>query len=281
MSVFYDIQEHIIIKDTAEHEVTFMHIKEHLIRLGAAMLGDTASITNLKVIADGEKREFSGKTVTEEYHNIVRAVSEAETLEIVVSYDYQHFVFFEYNPDPFVIADHLNKCIEKNGADSLNGVFYSMYNNADCSDTAGAVVAFGEKNGTFYTGNIEGKTVDTLPDGRWFSPNTTVVYDDDVDETKDIGEIESICDEMIQFRCDNTFDINEREFSFFLYDLILENNDEFNRFVGLCRKLLKATGGDAHASELRFTNFDSDDGQIATIKINDDGTQEIVLYSAE
>lgn len=36
MSVFCDIQEHII-KDTAEHEVTFMHIKEHLIRLGTAM----------------------------------------------------------------------------------------------------------------------------------------------------------------------------------------------------------------------------------------------------
>ena len=281
MSIHYDVKEHLIINNTAEQDFSLSVYSHRLARIGALMLEDNAGFTKLVVFTDGEKREFSGNTMTKDFHDIMRAISNADSVEIIADYNYYSYGLSAICPDVCDFAVYLDKEIKEGGIESLNGLFYSLYNNADCSDTAGVVVAFGEKNGTLYTGNIEGKTVDALPAGRWYSPNTTVFYDDDVDEAKDIGEIESICDEMIQFCCENTFDLCEREFSFVLYDLVLENNDEFNRFVGLCRKLLKATGGDAHASELRFTNFDSDGGQIATVKINDDGTQEITLYSAE
>lgn len=281
MSIHYDVKEHLIINNTAEQDYSLSVYSHRLARIGALMLEDNAGFTKLVAITDGEKREFSGDTMTKDFHDIMRAINNADSVEVIADYNYHSYGLSAISPDVCDFAVYLDREIKESGVETINGLFYSLYNNADCSDNAGVVVAFGEKNGTLYTGNIEGKTVDVLPDGRWYSPNTTVFYDDDVDETKDIGEIESICDEMIQFRCENTFDINEREFSFSLYDLVIENNDEFNMFVGLCIKLLKATGGDAHASELRFTNSDSDDGQIATVKINDDGTHEIVLYSAE
>ena len=281
MSIYYDVKEHIIIKNTAEQDYSLSVYSHRLARIGALMLEDCAKFIKLVVITDGKKREFSGNTMTKKFHDIMRAISNADSVEIIADYGYYRYGLSAICPEVLDFADYLDSTIKEFGVEGLDGLFYSIYNNADCSDDAGAIVAYGKKNGTLYTGAVEGKTVDALPDGVWYSPQTAVVYDPMEDGLKNIEEIEPICREMTKFSSYDELEIDEDGILFYLNNLELHNNNELNEFVGLCRKLLKATDGEAYASELGLTDLDSDDGRIITIKINDDGTQEIVLYSAE
>ena len=86
MSIHYDIREHIIITNTEERQDIQDVFANHLIRIGTAMLDDYANIHKFQVIIDGENKEFSGKTLTEDFHEIIRAVktSSASYITVVV-----------------------------------------------------------------------------------------------------------------------------------------------------------------------------------------------------
>ena len=277
MSVYYDIREHIIIKDTNEHmELADMFIYR-IACLGRSLLLDNGKIIQLTVVTDGEKSEFSGDTLNEKFHNIIRAMRGAESLEVIADYGYYHYTTDIQGPDVFDIADFLDERIAEDGEDYLDGMFYSMYNNADCSSDAGAVVAYGKKNGAVYKGTIEKKTVDALPDGVWYSPQTAVVYEE---ESENAEEIEAICREMTKFSSYDVLEAENNEVMFYLNNLELHNNDELVEFIGLCNKLLKATDGEAIA-DINLADLKGDDGRIAEVAYKDDGTYEIALYSAE
>ena len=277
MSVYYDIREHIIINSTAEQEESLAVYSHRLARIGALMLEDCAKFRKLVVITDGEKSEFSGDTLNEKFHSIIRAMRSAESLEIIADYGYYHYTTDIQGPDVFDIADFLDERIAEDGEDYLDGMFYSMYNNADCSSDAGAVVAYGKKNGAVYKGTIEKKTVNSLPDGVWYSPQTAVVYEE---ESENAEEIEAICREMTKFSSYDVLEVDGNAVEFFLNNLELHNNDELVEFIGLCNKLIKATDGEATA-DINLADLKSDDGRIAEVAYNDDGTYEIALYSAE
>lgn len=279
MSIYYDIKEHIIIKNTAEQDYSLSVYSHRLARIGALMLEDNARFAKLVVITDGKKREFSGDTMTKKFHDIMRAINRADSVEIIADYSYHRYGLSAICPEALDYTYYLDGVIKECGVNGLDGLFYSIYNNADCSDDAGAIVAYGEKNGTLYTGNVEGKNVDAIPDGVWYSPQTAVVYDPMEDGLKNIEEIEPICREMTKFSCYDELEVDEAGISFYLNNLELKNNSELTEFIGLCRNLLKATNGEAYASELGLTDLDSDDGRIAIIKINDDGTREIMIYA--
>lgn len=279
MSIHYDVKEHLIIKNTEEQEYPLSVYSHRLARIGGLMLEDCARFRKLVVITDDEKREFSGDTMTKDFHDIMRAINRADSVEIIADYDYYRYGLSAICPYILDFADCLDEEIKESGTEILDGLFYSIYNNADCSDDAGAIVAYGEKNGTLYTGNVEGKNVDAIPDGVWYSPQTAVVYDPMEDGLKNIEKIEPICREMTKFSCYDELEVDEDGISFYLNNLELKNNSELTEFIGLCRNLLKATNGEAYASELGLTDLDSDDGRIAIIKINDDGTREIMIYT--
>ena len=245
--------------------------------LGRSLLLDGGKIIQLTVVTDGEKSEFSGDTLNEKFHSIIRAMSSAGSLEVIADYGYYHYTTDVQGPDVFDIADFLDERIAEDGEDYLDGMFYSMYNNADCSSDAGAVVAYGKKNGAVYKGTIEKKTIDTLPDGVWYSPQTAVVYEE---ESENAEEIEAICREMTKFSSYDVLEAENNEVMFYLNNLELHNNDELVEFIGLCNKLLKATSGKATA-DINLADLKGDDGRIAEVAYNDDGTYEIALYSAE
>ena len=277
MSVYYDIREHIIIKDTNEHmELADMFIYR-IACLGRSLLLDSGKIIQLTVVTDGEKSEFSGDTLNEKFHSIIRAMRSAESLEIIADYGYYHYTTDVQGADVLDIADFLDERIAEDGEDYLDGVFYSMYNNADCSSDAGAVVAYGKKNGAVYKGTIEKKTVNSLPNGVWYSPQTAVVYEE---ESENAEEIEAICREMTKFSSYDVLEVENNEFMFYLNNLELRNNDELVEFIGLCNKLLKATDGEAIA-DINLVDLKNDDCRIAEVAYKDDGTYEIALYSAE
>ena len=281
MSIYYDIKEHIIIKNTADQEESLSVYSHRLARIGGLMLEDCAEFRKLIVISDGKKREFSGNSITKKFHDIMRAINRADSVEIIADYSYHRYGLSAICPEALDYTDYLDGVIKECGVEGLNGLFYSIYNNADCSDDAGAIVAYGEKNGTLYIGAVEGKTVDALPEGVWYSPQTAVIYDPMEDGLMNIEEIEPICREMTKFSSYDELEVDEDGILFYLNNLELKNNSELTEFIGLCKKLLKATDGEACASELGLTDLKSDDGRIVTVKINDDGTQEIVLYSVE
>ena len=277
MSVYYDIREHIIIKDTNEHmELADMFIYR-IACLGRSLLLDSGKIIQLTVVTDGEKSEFSGDTLNEKFHSIIRAMSSAGSFEVIADYGYYHYTTDVQGADVLDIADFLDERIAEDGEDYLDGMFYSMYNNADCSSDAGAVVAYGKKNGAVYKGTIEKKTINSLPDGVWYSPQTAVVYEE---ESENAEEIEAICREMTKFSSYDVLEAENNEVMFYLNNLELHNNDELVEFIGLCNKLLKATDGEAIA-DINLADLKGDDGRIAEVTYNDDGTYEIALYSAE
>lgn len=281
MSIYYDVKEHFIVSNTTEHDYSVGVYSHRLVRIGALVLEDNARFNKLVVIADGEKNEFSGDTITEEFHSIIRKISNADSLEIFADYNYFKYGMNAIAPDALDMCTCLDECIKKFGSECLEGLFYSVYHKADCSENAGTVLAYGKKNGKLHTGEVEKKTADTLPDGVWYSPQTAVIFDPIEDGIKNIEEIEPICREMTKFSNYDELAVNEDGISFYLNNLELKSNTDLIEFTGLCTKLLKATNGEAFAEELGLVDLSSGEVRIATVKINIDGGYELQLVSVE
>ena len=287
MSTYYDIKETIRIIDIENHEETLDVFVNHLVALGTLMLQENASINRLQVMVDGEKREFSGNTISEEFHNIIRATNEASSsVSAVLDYNYYDYGGFTINGDGsmqwvsgssmFDLEEHMAKLNDE----QRDCLFYSLYNRADCSETSGQLAAYGEKKGKMYNGIVKAETTATLPDGVWYSHPTAIVYD--VEDVKNIEEVESICDQMTKFSNSDELTVKGNEISFYLNNLELKNDAELVEFAGLCQKLLKATNGECYsATELNLADLDSDDGRIVNIKIDADNGYEIKIQSTD
>ncbi len=289
MSIHYDIKEHIIITNTEERQDIQDVFANHLIRIGTAMLDDCARIHKFQLVTDDEKREFSGETLTQDFHEIIRAVKSASSIDAILDYGYYQYGGFMINnnsiktveyADMFDIKEQIEKGVAELGNEYLNGLFYSMYNKADCSETAGVVVAYGEKDGHLYTGDIKSRIITDLPDGVWYSPTTAVIFD--VEDVENINDVAYICQEMTKFSSYDELEVNGNNISFYLNNLELKNNDELVKFVELCKQLTKATDGESFGTdELGLTDLSSDDGRIVNIKINEDGTHQISIQSTD
>ena len=287
MSTYYDIKETIRINDIENHEETLDVFVNHLVALGTLMLQDNTSINRLQIAVDGEKREFSGNTISEEFHNIIRSTNEASSsVSAVLDYNYYDYGGFTINgggsmqwvsgSSMFDLEEHMAKLNDEQRV----GLFYSFYNKADCSETAGQLAAYGEKNGKLYNGTVEVKAITDLPDGVWYSHTTAVIYDEE--NVENINEVGAICQEMTKFSSSDELTVNDNEISFYLNNLELKNNDDLVEFAGLCQKLLKATNGECcGADELNLTDLVSDDGRIVNIKIDVDNGYEISIQSTD
>ena len=289
MSIYYDIKEHIIIKSTEEHEHIQDVFTNHLVLIGMEILHDNIRIHKFQVVTDGEKREFSGETITKDFHEIIRAVKTSSSIDAILDYDHYHYTGFticnnkfkakEY-ADMFDIKEYIENGVDEYGNKYLDGLFYSIYSKADCSEDSGAIIAYGEKNGHLYTGDIESKIITDLPDGVWHSLTTTVMYD--AEDIENIDEIESICEQMMKFSSYIDLTTDENSISFGLYETTLNSKVEFIEFVELCQKFLKATNGESSgADNLHLVNFASDDVRILNVKITEDGTHEISIQSTD
>ena len=277
MSIYYEVKEHLIIRDTAEHDFSMSVYSHRLARFGGLMLEDNAKFIKLVAITDGEKREFSGDTMTKEFHDIMRAINSAESVEIIADYGYYRYGLSAICPDILDFADYLDREIKESGTEFLDGLFYALYNNADCSDDAGAVIAYGEKNGTVYTGMIEEKPVDSFPEGDWIAPQSIALC---VEEPEKIKELESVLADAEKFSDCQEFDNTFGEVEIYLDNICLHNNDELVEFLGLYREILRVIDKE-ETDPLELADFGSDNGRIVSVKINADGTHEILLRSAE
>lgn len=176
------IREYYHIENTSIFESTLKKIVHRFAKLGGLMLNGCAEVHRLWINADGTEYEFSRDTVTEDYHRIVREINSASHLEIVAEFTLNNFVDTEIYLFSSDIADHLDRLIQKNGINSLDGIFYSMYQLTDDNLTAGELIAYGKSNGQIYTGDVDEDILDSLPEGNWTSSQVAVVRKPEPDE---------------------------------------------------------------------------------------------------
>ena len=242
MSVYYEIFEHLVIEDTEKHYYERDLTISRLALLGARILCNRGSVGKLRVIADGVEHTFSGNVMTQGYHEALNGASQAKTLEIIWDYGYSTSAM-EAEPGPFAMMEHLNSML-KEDPDFMDGLFYCAYNNADCSDGAGVVAAYGKKNGIMHTGPLTYKAVEVIPCGEWYTPQTAVVCDLDDTAEKNIANIEAICRQLMQFSEADSLDVSEDYFSFALNNLRIKDDAQLKLFMQLYAQLIELTDGE-------------------------------------
>ena len=263
MSIFYEVFEHLIIEDTEKHSYERDLSISRLSLLGAWILNNRGSVANLRVLADGVEHSFSGNMMTQAYHEALIATDKAKKLEIIWGYEFSCHAM-EADPGPFAMMKHLDEELK---ADShvLDGLFYSVYYNADCGDGAGIVVAYGKKNGVMHTGLLPYKTVESIPSGEWYTPQTAVVCDLDDIAGKDIARIEAICRQLMQFSEADSLDVSDDSFSFALNNLRIKDDTQLKLFMQLYAQLIELTNGecsligelaDISVPDVRMIRFD-------------------------
>ena len=263
MSVYYEIFEHLVIEDTEQHSYEQSLTISRLALLGAWLLNNRGGVGKLRIIADGEEYTFSGNMMTQAYHEALNAADKAKNLEMVWNYWYTWSAQAE-DPGPFAMMQYLDDVLKENPS-ALDGLFYSAYNNADCGEGAGISVAYGKKNGVMHTGLLPYKTVESIPDGEWYTPQTAVVCDLDGTEGKDIIQIETICRQLMQFSEADSLDVSDDSFSFALNNLRIKDDTQLKLFMQLYAQLIELTNGecsligelaDVSVPDVRMIRFD-------------------------
>ena len=274
MSVYYEIFEHLVIEDTEKHYYERDLTISRLALLGARILCNRGSVGKLRVIADGVEHTFSGNVMTQGYHEALNGASQAKTLEIIWDYGYSTSAM-EAEPGPFAMMEHLNSML-KEDPDFMDGLFYCAYNNADCSDGAGVVAAYGKKNGIMHTGPLTYKAVEVIPCGEWYTPQTAVVCDLDDTAEKNIANIEAICRQLMQFSEADSLDVSEDYFSFALNNLRIKDDAQLKLFMQLYAQLIELTDGecsligelaDISVPDVRMIRFDVEANGTYTLEM--------------
>lgn len=266
MSVYYEIKEHLQVADTQEHWIITDLAVSQLCLLGSHILSERTGYVELTAVADGETYCFTGNNMTEDYHKLIRALRNAKSLEIISSYGYFHSVL-DADPGPFPMVELLD-AIARDNPEELHGMFYSMYNNADCAEGAGAIAAFGEKGGRLYTGHVAFQNVDAIPDGHWCTPSTAVCYDTCEPAGSDPDSIEAVCRRMCEFsNGDDLTRTVDGTISFFLNNLCIKTDEQLKAFLQLLAQLIDLTDGncgligelaDISGSDVKMLRFDAE-----------------------
>lgn len=264
MSVFYEVNEHLKVEDTRNHPVLLEIAASQLGLLGAGILQDLAGIKRMTLIADGREYRFSGKQMTQEYHELIRALSNAEQVELFASWYY--WGWDHVSCDIFAIANFLEEAAEEAPAE-LEGMFYSLHYGVDSVSGVGTLVAYGEKGGQKYNGAVDFADVSQIPDGIWTTSDTALCYDgEDLQEQK-ANAIMEVCKKLCQFSEADTLEQDEGSISFFLNNLQIHNERELKEFLRLFVELNELTDGecsllgelvDCSGPDVKVLHFDVD-----------------------
>ena len=266
MSVHYDVKEHVVLRNEACEKIKY-DVVETIAKIGYKMLCDCAAIWKLSLKADGAEYSFNGSEVTPELHRIIRAIDDANNLELVIDYD-------GYNID-FTLAECIEKEL-KEAPELSDHLFYSLYNKADCESGTGALVAFGKKNNTVYSGVVSPALVKAPVAGEWVSEDTSVVFDDDITDGMDADAIKKCVSEYIAMGADVDFD--EENMSFYLNYITLKSAKDVEKFVEIYNELNRATCGkcsyiaefaDKSADDVRVMIIDFKENEEYSIEITE------------
>lgn len=295
MSVYYDIHEHLVIEDTGKYPVEVSNIHYRLSLMAAWVLQRRGRMSDVTIIADGEKFRFTGDILNARYQEAMNALASSDSVEVISDFGFSSSAMGD-DPGPFELMKYLDQEI-KADPEYLDGLFYCVYNNADCSDDAGIVRAYGKKNGVVYTGTVSGVETNRIPDGNWYAPQTAIVCQVDVKEGRNMAAIEEVCsclsrfsqqaftkeDEEALSRLAEKFGITSKQLTasedsidFCTNYLRVKNDDELKEVIRLYARLIDLTEGecgligelvDLSGPDARIVHFDVEANGEYTIKL--------------
>lgn len=296
MSVYYDIKEHLVVKDRQPSEfvtakdnaVDIMHYQLSL--LGALMLQENAFIEELVLNADGETYSFSGNETTPDLGKLMKALRNACDLDLTIRYDFTRYGMngISQSAGPQTMMQWLDELEDE----EMDGIFYSAWCKADCNGDAGNLYAYGNHNGTFHRGAIEAKPVSAYPAGKWYA-ETDLVVDMDELSLEQVQKIVAICHELNrltdfpegdrQIMINNTpvsvgnpIDFSEDGVSYYMNDVRLNSAEDMKRLLHLHAELSELTDGscghigeymDLSAAEARIMYIDYSTTDPSCIKV--------------
>ena len=270
MSIYYHVTEHLCIKDTAECCDFLNAAVIHFSDLGSLLLRGDAVVHKLTLVANGTTKTFSGRAVTSDLQDLIDALKEASSVDLVADYDY---IWFASCPgiEHTMLSDLIEEEMDIDDTFADN-VFYSMYHKADCSDSAGILCAYSKKEGKVYRGIVDPLAAELPPEGTWCTPETSVAFNDDLTEEMDVEQIKRCADAYASLgtNADVDFDADENEVDLFVNYLQLNSKADFEKFIEISQQLLVATAGQA-GLEAHFACFDKPDTQLLSIVFADDG----------
>lgn len=270
------IREYYHIENTSVYESTVKKIVHRLAKLGGLMLNGCAEVHRLWIKADGTEYEFSGDTVTEDYHRIVRGIGSASRLEIVADFTLNNFDDTEIYLFSSDIANHLDRLIQNNGINSLDGIFYSMYQLTDDNLTVGELIAYGKNNGQIYTGDVDEDILDSLPEGNWTSSQVAVVRKPEPDELLFKPDWISVAMALLYGYDIDT--ILQSGMWYYPVDLSIKNESELADLVSEYNRTKEETGKECLII-INLVEKTEKNCRLAHVGICDDGSYKILYQS--
>lgn len=270
------IREYYRIENKSEFESTVKKIVHRFAKLGGLMLNGWAEVHRLWINADGTEYEFSGDTVTEDYHRIVREIDSTSRLEIVAEFTFNNFVDTEIYLFSSDIANHLDRLVRKNGINSLDGIFYSMYQLTDDNLAVGELIAYGKSNGQIYTGDVDEDILDSLPEGNWTSSQVAVVRKPEPDEL--LFKLNLISIEMALLYSYDIDTILQSGMWYYSVDLSIKNESELADLVSEYYHT-RDKAKNEHLVIISLVEETEKGCRIAHVGICDDGSYKILYQS--
>ena len=279
MSVAYSIMEHLKLKKTDDENYSqpVEIMNGQLAALAALMVIDEAKVYSMKLVADGIEYDFSGDEVTPEYKKILQAMSEAKEIDFSIDY---HFLWragwqmYEL-VGPFALMDFFRDP----GEEDVSNAFYCAWNNADCEEGPGKLVAFGRHNGKEYSGLVDFEQVPAIPEGKWEEQRSTVIID--TDESFDANaypELLGICRELADMSIDSFLDVDDG-LTFYLNNVTIDTAEQRARYEELVKKLMAVAPEDVEVYiDGPFLDPSGADARLMTIE--HDG-KDLIIKVAE
>lgn len=265
MSVYYNVKEHIFTSNFQDEAITSAII-DTLVAVGKEMLYGRATIGELSLHVNGNEYFFEGEEITPKFHEIVRAIESATTMDLVMSYD-------SVNCE-FPIAEIVSETFKK-GPQYANNLFYSLYNNADCNSGAGLLSAYGEKDGKFYCGPVEPKK-SSFVEGAWYNEDSLVAFEGSVADVLNFEDLKKCVEELSALGADVDFRVNKEEISLFVNSMTIKTADTFACFMDLCKDIDRLTNGNS-SFMLEFVDTTDADARVMMIELANSGEYVVSL----
>ena len=244
MSVAYSIMEHLKVKkaDNSDYSLPVEIMNGQLAALAALMITGEAQVYKMKLIADGVEYGFSGEEVTPEFKKILQTMSDAKEIDFSIDYHYLWRAGWQMYElvGPFVLMGFF----EDPGEEDLSDVFYSAWNNADCEEGLGKLVAYGKQDGKEYSGLVDFEQVPAIPEGKWEEQRSTVIIDSDESFNAEAHpELIAICRELADMSIDSILDVDDG-LTFYLNNVTIDSAEQRVRYEELLKQLVAVTPED-------------------------------------
>lgn len=281
MSVSYEICEHLSIHGSGKAASNVKmairkKLSDRIQEIRAMMLAGDAEVYRMDLTVDGNRVNFKEEDISEEHNDLLQNFASALEVEFHAHYQYVWRAANEDSAEKFELFA-LASFLESLSDDECSGIFYSIWNNADCESGAGAPAAYGRRNEKLYKGAVEFETVSAPDDGEWYA-ETDIAVDSEY-SPEQLDEVVRICKEL------NSLTLNKKEtdylsvdgntVAYYMNDVLLKSEADYQKLVRLYAELCQmgqpiwsiGEYADASGADARVMHISFNDAGVPTVKI--------------